>query len=77
MVFYSGENVRVLESSDISNMIMGDKAAAQNQVLSLVFAGESTITSQIMNVTDSHIVKVAFADKMNGNISTGTIMPIL
>lgn len=66
MVFYSGENVRVLESSDISNMIMGDKAAAQNQVLSLVFAGESTITSQIMNVTDSHIVKVAFADKMNG-----------
>ncbi len=67
MVFYSGENVKVLTESDINNMITADAAAAQNQSVSLVFAGESIITSQIMNVTDSHIVKVAFADKMNGS----------
>lgn len=66
IVFYSGESVRVLGTTEIQTMITADAAAAQNRQLTLVFAGESIITSQIMNVTDSHIVKVAFADKMNG-----------
>jgi hypothetical protein len=35
--------------------------------IKLSFAGESTITSEIMNVTDAHPINVAFASTINGN----------
>ncbi len=66
MVFSSGDNVRVLSEADIQNMLMPDQSTVKSGVYSLVFAGESTITSNIMNVIDSHIVNVAFVQTMNG-----------
>ncbi len=66
IVFSSGDKVKVLSETDIINMIQFDQATLQSNAPSLVFAGESTITSEIMNVTDSHIVNVAFVKTMNG-----------
>lgn len=65
IVFSSGDKVKVLNETDIINMIQFDQATLQSNAPSLVFAGESTITSEIMNVTDSHIVNVAFVKTMN------------
>lgn len=66
MVFSSGDKVRVLSETDIQNMLMPDQSTVKSGIYSLVFAGESTITSNIMNVIDSHIVNVAFVKTMSG-----------
>lgn len=63
IIVYADEKVRIIDNEAIINMLQADSAAATP---SLVFAGESTITSEIMNVTDSHIVNVAFVKTMNG-----------
>lgn len=65
IVFSSGDKVKVLSETDIINMIQFDQSTLQSNAPSLVFAGESNITSEIMNVTDSHIVNVAFVKTMN------------
>lgn len=63
IIVYSDEKVKVINNEGVINMLQADSAASTP---SLVFAGESTITSEIMNVTDSHIVNVAFVKTMNG-----------
>lgn len=59
-----GDRVRVIDTAAVSNMIAPDTS---NQTsINLIFAGESTITSEIMNVTDANPVRVAFASLFNG-----------
>jgi len=65
MVVYCDDRVRVIDKSSVGSMIAPDTS---NQAsISLVFAGESMITSEIMNVTDAHPINVAFASKLNGS----------
>lgn len=64
IILSCGDRVRVIEPSGVGGMITPDTS---NQTkISLVFAGESTITSEIMNVTDANPIRVAFASKFNG-----------
>lgn len=66
MIVSCGDRVRVIEPSGVGGMIAPDNS---NQTsVSLVFAGESTITSEIMNVTDANPIKVAFASQFNGQL---------
>ncbi|MBR1823221.1 MAG: GldG family protein [Ruminococcus sp.] len=66
IVVYSNEKVKVISGTDVRNMIQADQASLQSGTPNFVFAGESTLTSAIRNVTDSNSVKVAFITKMNG-----------
>ena len=66
IVIASGDNVKVISTNDIVSMLAVDEAAMQNNTFSLVFAGESRITSDIMNVVDSNIIDVAFIKTANG-----------
>lgn len=64
IIFSCGDRVRVIEPSGVGGMITPDTS---NQTkISLVFAGESTITSEVMNVTDANPIRVAFASNFNG-----------
>lgn len=64
IIVSSGDRVRVISQADVLSMITFDQS---NQTTpSLVFAGESKITSEIMNVTDAHPVKAAFASTIDG-----------
>jgi hypothetical protein len=65
IVIASGDRVRVLDETDVMNMLTPDQVAMQSQQLKFVFTGESTITSAITSVTDAHPVKVAFVKTMN------------
>lgn len=66
IVVASGKNVRVIASDEITGMLAVDEAAMQNNTFSLVFAGESKLTSDIMNVVDSNIIDVAIIKTANG-----------
>lgn len=66
IVVASGDNVRVITSDEITGMLAVDEAAMQNNTFSLVFAGESRLTSDIMNVVDSNIIDVAIIKTANG-----------
>ncbi len=66
IVIASGENVRVIPTADIVGMLAVDEAAMQNNTFSLVFAGESRLTSDIMNVVDTNIIDVAVIKTANG-----------
>lgn len=66
IVVASGKNVRVITSDEITGMLAVDEAAMQNNTFSLVFAGESRLTSDIMNVVDSNIIDVAIIKTANG-----------
>lgn len=66
IVVASGDNVRVIASDEITGMLAVDEAAMQNNTFSLVFAGESRLTSDIMNVVDSNIIDVAIIKTANG-----------
>lgn len=66
IVVASGENVRVIPTADIVGMLAVDEAAMQNNTFSLVFAGESRLTSDIMNVVDTNIIDVAVVKTVNG-----------
>ena len=66
IVIASGENVRVIPANDIVTMLAVDEAAMQNNTFSLVFAGESRLTSDIMNVVDTNIIDVAVIKTANG-----------
>ncbi|MBR3760110.1 MAG: GldG family protein [Ruminococcus sp.] len=66
IVIASGDNVRVIPTADIVSMLAVDEAAMQNNTFSLVFAGESRITSDIMNVVDTNIIDVAIIKTANG-----------
>lgn len=65
MVIYCDDKVRVIDKNSVGNMIVPD--TSNQSSISLLFAGESMITSEIMNVTDAHPIKVAFASTVNGN----------
>lgn len=66
IIFSCGDRVRVIEPSGVGGMITPDTS---NQTkISLVFAGESAITSEIMNVTDANPIRVAFASSFNGQL---------
>ena len=68
IVVASGDRVRVIDRNSVGSMITLD-AASQNKEdindVNVVFAGESMITSEIMNVVDAHPVNVAFAATIN------------
>ena len=66
IIVSSGDRVKVLSENDVMNMLAYDENALKNQELIFNFAGESMITSAIKGVTDDNIVKVAFANTMNG-----------
>lgn len=66
IIVSSGGRVKVLSESDVMNMLAYDENALKNQQLIFNFAGESMLTSAIRSVTDDDIVKVAFANTMNG-----------
>lgn len=66
IVVASGKNVRVITSDEITEMLAVDEAAMQNNTFSLIFAGESKLTSHIMNVVDSNIIDVAIIKTANG-----------
>lgn len=65
IVIASGDRVRVIDSNSVGGMIVPDFTDPDG--IKLSFAGESTITSEIMNVTDAHPINVAFASTINGN----------
>lgn len=64
IILSCGDRVRVIDTAAVSNMIAPDTSNQTN--INLIFAGESTITSEIMNVTDANPVRVAFASAFNG-----------
>jgi len=64
MIFYCDDRVRVIDKFGVAQMISPN--VADRTAVSLVFAGESSITSEIMNVTDANPITVAFASKFNG-----------
>jgi len=66
IVVASGDSVRVITNEEISGMLALDEAAMQNNTFSLVFAGESRLTSDIMNVVDTNIIDVAVIKTANG-----------
>lgn len=66
IVISSGDNVRVLSADNIVGMLAVDEAAMKNNTFALVFAGESRLTSDIMNVVDTNIIKTAFINTANG-----------
>jgi len=66
IVVASGDRVRVLNETDVMNMLAADQTAMRSQQLKFLFTGESTLTSAITSVTDAHPVKVAFVKTMNG-----------
>lgn len=66
IVIYSKERVKVIDSEGVFGMLQNSAQNTQSQTLNLVFAGESTLTSAIMSVTDSHPVSAAFVKTMNG-----------
>ena len=66
IVVYSDKKVKVISASDVRNMIQADQASLQSGTPNFVFAGESTLTTAIRNVTDANTIKVAFINKMNG-----------
>lgn len=65
IVIASGDRVRVIDSNGVGGMIVPDFTDPNG--IKLSFAGESTITSEIMNVTDAHPINVAFASTINGS----------
>ena len=67
MIFACGDRVKVLGQNDILGMISPSKASQQTGTLSMVFSGESAITSAIMSVADSKPIKVAVVSKLNGS----------
>ena len=67
MIFACGDRVKVLGQNDILGMISPSKASQQIGTLSMVFSGESAITSAIMSVADSKPIKVAVVSKLNGS----------
>lgn len=65
IIVYSNERVEMIDSAEIVSMFQPDGSSTSTNV-SMTFAGESTITSAIMNVTDSHPIRVAYVSQMNG-----------
>jgi hypothetical protein len=66
IIVYSNEKVKVISASDVRNMIQADQASLQSGAPNFIFAGESTLTTAIRNVTDDSAMKVAVINKMNG-----------
>ncbi|MBR4628420.1 MAG: GldG family protein [Ruminococcus sp.] len=64
IVVACGDRVRVIDSGSVGGMIVPDFTDPSG--IKLSFAGESTITSEIMNVTDAHPIMVAFAATADG-----------
>lgn len=66
IVVASGDNVRVITNDEITGMLAVDEAAMKNNTFSLVFAGESKLTSDILNVVDTNIIQAAVIKTANG-----------
>lgn len=64
IIFYCDGRVRVIDQQGFFSMITVDNSDQEN--LKLVFAGESSLTSEIMNVTDANPINVAFAATLDG-----------
>lgn len=65
IIIYSNERVRVIDTDTLGGMITFDQKST-SATPAFVFAGESVITSEIMNVVDAHPVRVALAATVNG-----------
>lgn len=69
IVVAAGDRVKVLNPSEVMGMIAPEQQGSSQQTttnLQFVFAGESTLTSAITSVTDSHPISVAFVRTSNG-----------
>lgn len=66
IVLQCGERVKVINSNAVTGMIAPSENSTSNSI-SMVFAGESTLTSAIRAVTDANPIKAAFITTMNGN----------
>ena len=66
IIVSSGDRVRVISPTEVTDMLAYDENALRNQELIFNFAGESMITAAIKGVTDDNLVRVAFANTMNG-----------
>ena len=66
IVVASGDNVRAITNEEITGMLAVDEAAMKNNTFSLVFAGESKLTSDILNVVDTNIIQAAVIKTANG-----------
>ena len=62
--------VKIISQDDIVAMIQPDSTSS-NTNISMNFVGESTITSAILSVTDSHPIRTAFVTTMNGQSICG------
>ena len=69
IIVSSGDRVKVLTQNDVMmKMLTADENALRNQQLLFKFSGESMLTSAIRSVTDDNLVRVAFANQMNGSV---------
>ena len=68
IIVYANDRVKVISGNDVMNMIQPDQSTIQSGQPSFIFAGESLITTAVMNVVDAHPVKAAIIKNMNGQV---------
>ena len=66
IVVCANDRVKVINGNDVMSMIQPDQSTIQSGQPTFTFAGESLITTAVMNVVDAHPVKAAIITKMNG-----------
>lgn len=62
--------VKVISQEEVINMIQPSNTSTQTDI-TMNFVGESTITSAVLNVTDSNPVRTAFVSTINGSSLAG------
>ena len=65
IVVAAGERVKVLTNDDVMGMITTSSTSTQSSI-TMVFAGESAITSAIRNVTDADPITAGFVKTVSG-----------
>lgn len=66
IVVQCGERIKFISPSEVAGMITPSQNSTQ-QNISMVFAGESILTSAVKAVTDANPVRAAIVASMNGN----------
>lgn len=67
IVVYCNERVKLISYDEVISMIAPSQANSSQTSVSMVFAGESTITSAIMAVTDSNPIRAGVITTFGGN----------
>ncbi|MDE7225997.1 MAG: GldG family protein, partial [Ruminococcus sp.] len=66
IVIQCGERIKFISPSEVAGMITPSQNSSQ-QNISMVFAGESVLTSAVKAVTDANPVRAAVVSSMNGS----------